>query len=173
MAGLQHRLGRRDRELGRRRALGGLAAGQDADRRPEQLEAALVLAGDDLLLADHDALVTTPELELPDWSWNDGELVWAGAVVWAVLVPVPSAGSRPCAICTARPPKMAPAAANDAAIMRRLSVRVESFGLRWVLRAVVMSETLAAVPQASIRGALALYKNQGPIRKRSALAEPP
>ena len=68
---------------------------------------------------------------------------------------------------------MAPAAANDAAIMRRLSVRVESLGLRWVLRAVVMSETLAAVPQASIRGALALYKNQGPIRKRSALAEPP
>ena len=39
--------------------------------RPEQLEAALVLAGDDLLLADHEALVTTPEVELPDWSWND------------------------------------------------------------------------------------------------------
>ena len=68
MARAQHRLGRGDRELGRGRTLGRLTAGEDAHPGSEQLEAALMLAGDALPLADHDALVTTPEEVPPDWS---------------------------------------------------------------------------------------------------------
>jgi hypothetical protein len=68
VAGAEHRLGRRDRQLGRRRSLGRLAAREDANRGAEQLEAPLVLPRDELLLADHEALVTTLEAEPLDWS---------------------------------------------------------------------------------------------------------
>ena len=111
MAGAQHRLGGRDGQLGRGRPVSGLAAGEDADSRPEQLEGPLVLSRDELLLADHEALVTTPEAEPPDWSWRrirrtDPER-WiprsayrleSCPVVCALLVPAPSAGSCPFAI---------------------------------------------------------------------------
>src|SRR4051794_16558161 len=172
VARAQQRLGRGNRQVWRGRALGRHAAGENPDRRSEQLERALVLAGHELVPADHEALVTTPEGEPPDWScenWSpEAPEPWSvlfveEPAVAAVLVPAPSAGSCPCAIWTARPPKIAPAAASDAAIMRILSVRVAGF----------MRRTLAAVPQPRLRAALALYKNQSPIRNRSARAEPP
>ena len=53
---------------------------------------------------------------------------------------------------------------SEPAIIRTLSVRVESLGLRWGLGTVVMAKSLAAVPQRSLRAALALYKNHCPIR---------
>jgi hypothetical protein len=83
-----------------------------------------VLAGERLRLAHHEALVTTPEGDAGVVVWD----VLALALV-LVLVPAPRAGSWPCAICTASPPKIAPAAATDTAITRMLAVRVDSRGL--------------------------------------------
>jgi len=135
--------------------------------------------------------VTTPLGVLPDWSWkpcwsskldplSEGVLEPLELEVLDPLdapepfdVPDPSAGSCPCAIWVARPPAITPDAASETAITRTLAVRVEILGLRSVL----MTESLAAVPQASLRAVLALYKNprapQGSIRNRSARAEPP
>jgi hypothetical protein len=117
--------------------------------------------------------VTTPDGELPEWSWKEEPPAWVPEELAALLVPAPSAGSCPFAIWTASPPKIAPAAAKDAAIIRMLSVRVESLGLRSVLGAEVMRRSLAVLLQHSLRAALALYKNHSPIRKRCARAEPP
>jgi hypothetical protein len=143
------------------------------------------------VLPHQDALVTTPLGVLPDWSWKpcwswkldplpddvleplELDVLDPFDALEPFDVPDPSAGSCPCAICVASPPAITPDAASDTAITRTLAVRVEILGVRSML----MTESLAATSQASLRAALALYKNprapQGSIRNRSARADPP
>src|SRR5690349_11418949 len=129
-----------------------------------------------LPLADHDALVTTPLPPETTWPCDcegscvavpvEGVLDCVEDVSdCAVVVPAPSDGSWPCAIWVARPPKIPAAAANDTAMRRTLAVPVD---IRDLMRA-----SLPATSQRRLRAALDERKNHGPIRKRSARAEPP